>query len=326
MSVFLYDIILLVISMTKIKDSVLGFAIGDAMGVPIEFKKREELINNPITMMVGGGVHNMPKGVWSDDTSLTIATMDSIIKSGRLDYKDMADRFCLFMNKGEYTSTGVCFDIGNTTKIALNKYLEGMINPILCGGKGLNDSGNGSLMRMLPIALYAFYNNLRDDEVLNIVKKSSSITHANDVCILGCFIYVLYLLFLLNGKDKFASYNMIKCYDYSLFFDDDITEYYNRLLKANISKVRVDDIKSDGYVVHSLEAVLWIILNCNSFAESIVGAINLGDDTDTIGAIVGSIAGIIYGLDGIPSGWVLENQGYLDQIINLFEEELRVYE
>lgn len=314
--------------MTKIKDGILGVAIGDAMGVPIEFKKREELLDNPVTSMMGGGTYNMPAGVWSDDTSLTIATIDSIIKSKRLDYKDMADRFCLFMNKGEYTATGVAFDIGSTTKIALEKYLEEGVNPILCGGDKLSDNGNGSLMRMFPIALYCHYNNLKDDEVLNVVKKVSSITHAHEVSVLGCFIYVLYVMFLLNGKDKYASYNMIKCYDYCLYFDSDIVEYYNRLLKTNIAKLRVDDLKSEGYVVYTLETAFWIILNCKSFAESIVGAINLGGDTDTIGSIVGSIAGVIYGLEDAPSKWLmdLKRMDYLEEIIKSFEELLGVYE
>ena len=314
--------------MTKIKDGVLGAAIGDAMGVPIEFRKREELLENPVTSMIGGGTYNMPEGVWSDDTSLTLATMDSIIKMRRLDYKDMADRFCLFMNNGEYTATGVTFDIGTTTKLALDRYLEEGINPILCGGDKLNDNGNGSLMRMLPIALYCYYNNLKDDEVLNVVRKTSSITHAHDVSVLGCFIYVLYVMFLLNGKDKFASYNMIKCYDYSLYFDSDIVEYYNRLLKTNIAKLRVEDLKSEGYIVYTLETVLWVILNCNSFAESIVGSINLGGDTDTIGSIVGGIAGIIYSLEDTPDKWLIALKGkdFLEEVIKSFEELLGVYE
>lgn len=314
--------------MTKIKDGVFGAAIGDAMGVPIEFKRREELLDNPVTSMIGGGTYNMPAGVWSDDTSLTLATMDSIIKSNRLDYKDMADRFCLFMNKGEYTATGTVFDIGSTTKIALEKYLEEGVNPILCGGDKLSDNGNGSLMRMFPIALYCHYNNLKDDEVLNVVKKVSSITHAHEVSVLGCFIYVLYVMFLLNGKDKYASYNMIKCYDYSLYFDSDIVEYYNRLLKTNIAKLRVEDLKSEGYIVYTLETALWVILNSRSFAESIVGAINLGGDTDTIGSIVGGIAGMMYGLEDVPEKWTMALKGkdILEEIIKSFEELLGVYE
>ena len=121
---------------------------------------------------------------------------------------------------------------------------------------------------------------------------------------------------------------MIKCYDYSLYFDPDIVEYYNRLLKTNIAKLRVDDLKSEGYIVYTLETALWVILNCSSFAESIVGAINLGGDTDTIGSIVGGIAGIMYGLDGTASKWIsdLKGRDYLEDIIKQFEELLGVYE
>ena len=312
--------------MTKVKDSVLGFAIGDAMGVPVEFKKREELIEKPVTTMLEGGVHKMPKGVWSDDTSLVLATMDSMIKSQGIDYKDMADRFCMFMEKGEYTATGKVFDIGDTIRKALNRYLYEIPDPLKCGGKGLYDNGNGSLMRMLPIALYAHYNNLTDKEVFSLVKNTSSITHANDVSILGCFIYVLYVMFILNGKDKFASYNMIKYYDYTIFFDEDTIEFYNRLLKTNIAKIRIEDLKSEGYIVYTLETVLWVVLNCESFAESIVGAINLGGDTDTIGALTGSITGILYKTDMIPENWTLENRKLLDNIISEFEKEFRIFE
>lgn len=315
-------------NMSIIKGSVLGFAIGDAMGLPLVNVKREVLLDNPVTSMGSGGVYNMPVGTWSDETSLTLATMDSIIKCKSISYVDMADRFCSFLNGADYTSVGSVFDIEETTKKALLKYLSSKENPILCGGTDILDDDNGSLMRMLPIALYCYYNRLKDREIYETVKAASSITHADSVSVMGCFIYVYYLLFLLNGKDKYASYNMIKFFDYSMFFDDDTISFYNRLLKTNISKIRVSDLKSDSYIVYTLESVFWIILNCNSFPESIVGAINLGGDTDTIGALAGSIAGILYGCDSIPKNWIgnLKRLSYIEEIISLFEKEMGVYE
>ena len=309
----------MVIDMSVIRNSVLGFAIGDAMGVPLKFKKRDELLDNPVTSMIEG---DMEAGIWGGVTALTLATMDSISKTRRIDYKDMADRFCYLIDNGEYTATGSVFNIDNTTKDALEKYSMDQDDYTLCGGKSISDNNNGSLMRMLPIALYCYYNNLRDEEVYRVVRKASSITHANEVSILGCFIYVNYLMFLLNDKDKFASYNMIRCFDYSLYFDPDIVEYYNRLLKTNIAKLRVDDLKSEEYVVYTLETVFWVILNCSSYSESIVGAINLGGDTDNIGAITGSVAGILY--DDISPKWLssLKNVNYLEDIISSFEEVL----
>ncbi|MBR3199191.1 MAG: ADP-ribosylglycohydrolase family protein [Bacilli bacterium] len=309
--------------MSLIKDSVVGFAIGDAMGVPISAVPREELLKKPVTSMIGNGTYNVPAGTWSDDTSLVLATMDSIINFKEISYNDIAKRFCSWAGKKEYTATGEVFDIDNTTKKALVKFLKEGETAVKCGSYEINSNGNGSLTRMLPIALYCHFNKLKDYEVFNVVKNTSSITHANEVSILGCYIYVNYLLFILNGKDKYASYNMVKCLDYS-DFDEDTVAYYNRLLKTNIGNLRIEDLKSTSYIVYTLEAVIWIILNTNSYAESIVGAINLGDDTDTIGAITGSIAGILYGYDDIPKKWLssLKRIDYIEKLVLEFEEVL----
>lgn len=310
--------------MSLVKSGLIGFAVGDAMGVPLEFKNREELLDNPVTSMRDGGTYGLPAGVWSDDTSMTLATMDSIISSKGIDYNDMVEKFCKWAFEGNYTATDVVFDIGGTTKKALDNFLENHQEAIKCGMTDINSNGNGSLMRMLPIALYCFFNKLKDYEIFNLVKNSSSITHANDISVLGCYIYVNYLLFILNGKDIYASYNMVKCIDYSLYFDEDVIAYYNRLLKTNISNLRIDDLKSTGYVVYTLEAVFWIILNTKSYSEAIVGAINLGDDTDTIGAITGSIAGIVYGYDSIPVRWLekLKRLDYIEDMAASFENTI----
>ena len=160
--------------MSIIKDSVYGFVIGDALGVPVEFQSRESLTRNPVTTMIGYGSYaDLPEGVWSDDTALTLATMDSISKcNGYINYKDMADRFCNWVNNAEYTSTNNVFDIGITTKYALMKYWEEKRNPTECGGTSINENGNGSLMRMLPIALYCYYKDLSVDEILEVVKNT----------------------------------------------------------------------------------------------------------------------------------------------------------
>lgn len=292
------------------------------MGVPIEFEDREKLINKPVTSMLGYGSHDVEAGVYSDDTSMTLATMDSIIKqNGIINYNDIADKFCNWINNNEYTATNKVFDIGMTTKYALIKYFNNNIDATMCGGKNINENGNGSLMRMLPIALYCFYKNIKDDnEIFTLVKNSSSITHAHDISILGCYIYVRYVICLLETKNKISSYNFIKKLDYSMFIEEVKLEY-SRILFSDISTLNINDINSSGYVVDTLEAVFWIVLNCSSYNESIIGAINLGGDTDTIGAITGSIAGILYGYDNISKRWVskLKNKDYIDEIIIKFE-------
>ena len=308
--------------MSIVKDSLYGFIVGDAMGVPIEFEDREKLINKPVTSMLGYGSHDVEAGVYSDDTSMTLATMDSIIKqNGIINYNDIADRFCNWVNNNEYTATNKVFDIGMTTKYALIKYFNNKIDATMCGGTNINENGNGSLMRMLPIALYCFYKNIKDDnEIFTLVKNSSSITHAHDISILGCYIYVRYVISLLETKNKISSYNFIKKLDYSMFIEEVKLEY-SRILFSDISTLNINDINSSGYVVDTLEAVFWIVLNCSSYNESIIGAINLGGDTDTIGAITGSIAGILYGYDNISKRWLskLKNKDYIDEIITKFE-------
>lgn len=308
--------------MSIVKDSLYGFIVGDAMGVPVEFEDREKLINKPVTSMLGYGSHDVEAGVYSDDTSMTLATMDSIIKqNGIINYNDIADKFCNWVNNNEYTATNKIFDIGMTTKYALIKYFNNKIDATMCGGTNINENGNGSLMRMLPIALYCFYKNIKDDnEIFTLVKNSSSITHAHDISILGCYIYVRYVISLLETKNKIYSYNFIKKLDYSMFIEEVKLEY-SRILFSDISTLNINDINSSGYVVNTLEAVFWIILNCSNYNESIIGAINLGGDTDTIGAITGSIAGILYGYDNISKRWIskLKNKDYIDEIIIKFE-------
>lgn len=306
--------------MNDIKGGLVGFAVGDAIGVPIEFEDRKKLMKSPVTSMKGYGSYDVPKGVWSDDTSTTLATIDSIINCKGINYNDIADRFCNWLNNAEYTATDEVFDIGITIKYALMRYWEDKSDATKCGGTSINENGNGSLMRMLPIAFYCYYKNLNKKEIFNIVKKVSSITHAHEISIMGCYIYVRYILFLLNKKDKITSYDMLKNIDYSEFFSHETIEKYNRILRSNIKKLKVDSIDSNGYVISTLESVIWIILNCNSYSESIIGAINLGGDTDTIGAITGSIAGIIYGYKEIPKKWLeqMKRLDYLEQVATNF--------
>lgn len=308
--------------MSIVKDSLYGFIVGDTMGVPVEFEDREKLINKPVTSMLGYGSHDVEAGVYSDDTSMTLATMDSIIKqNGIINYNDIADKFCNWVNNNEYTATNKIFDIGMTTKYALIKYFNNKIDATMCGGTNINENGNGSLMRMLPIALYCFYKNIKgDNEIFTLVKNLSSITHAHDISILGCYIYVRYVISLLETKNKISSYNFIKKLDYSMFIEEVKLEY-SRILFSDISTLNINDVNSSGYVVDTLEAVFWIILNCSNYNESIIGAINLGGDTDTIGAITGSIAGILYGYDNISKRWIskLKNKDYIDEIIIKFE-------
>lgn len=312
-------------TMNRIRDAIYGFAIGDAMGVPIEFEHRDKLRKNPVTKMLGYGSYNICSGVWSDDTSMTLATMDSIAELKKIDYDDMTSRFCEWINEAKYTATGEVFDIGITTRNALIRYYNNHIDATKCGGTSISENGNGSLMRMMPIAFYAYYKELDDDSIYDIVLHVSSITHAHEISIMGCYMYVKYLVHLLNGNDKFSCLRHLRKLDYK-WFSNETKEEYKRILSGEIKKLEPEDIVSTGYVVFTLEAVLWIINNTESFSEAIVGAINLGEDTDTIGAISGSIAGILYGYNSIPEEWIndLKNKEYLDYMARKYSKAMEL--
>lgn len=308
--------------MKKIVNSILGFAIGDAMGVPIEFKKREELLEKPVLNMQGYGTHDVPSGTWSDDTSMMLATIDSLVSLHKIDYDDMMKRFCDWINNAKYTATGVVFDMGITTKESILKYYMNKIEPVKCGGASINNNGNGSLMRMLPIALYTYFEDIVDYRLLDIIKNASSLTHAHEYSVMGCYIYVKYVHFLLSGYNKFKAYEKVKDLNYYKF-SENARRAYKRFLTTDIYKLDLDYIKSSSYVVDTLEAVIWTFLNTNSFIESIIGAINLGDDTDTIGALVGALSGMVYGIDENLLNNI-QNKDYLIKLANKFDEELRL--
>ena len=302
----------------KYIDGLIGFVVGDAMGVPLEFTPREELLKKPVTKMIGNGTYNLPAGTWSDDTSMMIATIDSINAKNGIDLKDIALKFSAFKNHASYTATGEVFDIGNTCRMAIDKFEENREDPTLCGIDDINANGNGSLMRILPIAYYAIEKKLKEYEILELVRQISSMTHAHEISVMGCYFYVRYVIFLLNGKDKYSAYSMAKCVDYGMF-KEETQEVYSRLIKDDISKVKVNDIKSAGYIVDSLEAAIWVTLKSENYKEAVIGAINLGGDTDTIGALTGALAGIVYGYDFIPEEWK-DNIAKKEYLMDIFEE------
>ncbi len=308
--------------MSIVKDGIIGHAIGDAMGVPIEFTLRENLLDNPVTEMLGHGTYDVEKGSFSDDTSMEIALIDSYVKKEEFDYDDIMNNFSLMISEGKFTPDDKLFDIGITCSTAVNNYLKGT-PPLESGLDDYNSNGNGSLMRILPVVYYAHYKKLKQVEILELVRKVSSLTHRHEISIIGCYLYVNYVLNIINGKDKYAALSMLKALDLSMFKEENI-EKYHRILVDNLKDLKLNEIRSSGYIVDSLEAALWVVLNTDSYSSSIIGAINLGEDTDTIGAITGSITGILYGYNSIPKSWLesLRKREYLEQYCRSFENVL----
>ena len=305
-----------------VRSGVIGHAIGDALGVPVEFMSRSELAKNPVRGMNdkrGYRTHQMPAGTWSDDTSMEIALMQSLIDSGRFDYADIMDHFCKWWRKGEYTATGEVFDVGGTCSEAMCNYYYGKIDPVKCGGKENHNNGNGSLMRILPVAFVCYKNNLDSAARYKLAKEVSSLTHAHEISILGCYIYINFVFYLLNGETPYDAYVKMQQDDYSMFRKSTLS-IYQHVLEEKIWLRDVDDISASGYVVSSLEAALWSLLTTSSYSEAVLRAVNLGKDTDTVGAITGSMAGIVYGIETFPEDWLktLKRADYLLELSEKF--------
>lgn len=309
--------------MDKMNAGILGFVVGDALGVPIEFLNRKYLEKKPLTEMIGFGSHNVPEGTWSDDSSMMLATMDSVIENSGINYDDMMYKFSEWTDCAKYTATDRLFDIGISTSRAISNFKRGN-SALDCGGSGFNENGNGSLMRILPIVFYLNSNNFTEDEEVEIINNSSSLTHGHEISCLGCKIFSDYIKALLNDFDKETALAFVRTKKYDDYYSNNSVKYYKRILFDDLSKFSKDEIKSSGFVVDTLEASLWCTLNSNSYEEAVVTAINLGEDTDTIGAITGALNGIIYGESQIPERWIskLRKKDYVLELTNTFVNTL----
>lgn len=290
-----------------VRDAFLGFAIGDALGVPVEFETREWLQENPVQEMLGGMRYNQPPGTWSDDSSMMFCTAESLCNG--YDLEDIALQFSRWKNERFWTPRGRVFDIGIQTNKAIeriDRFLEmGLrIKPIPEQGVNEKENGNGSLMRILPLAFF-----LRDkpsEEVYRIIREVSALTHSHTRAVTGCFIFTRFTMNLLEGQDKNMAYMSLRefipdfCKNTPGPCDH---EYYLRILSNNIADFPESTIRSSAYVVHTLEAVLWCVMKNDNFMETVLHAVNLGEDTDTVGALAGGLAGIIYGAGQIPEKW-----------------------
>ena len=288
---------------------IVGLCIGDALGLPVQFERRERFISNPVTDMTGYGTFNLPPGSWSDDTSMTLCLLDSL--SNGLDYNDIMKKFALWLVDGEYTPYGKAYDIGGTTMASIFKYVNG-VNLKKCGGTNENDNGNGSLMRTLPVAFYLHlkYNGRfsNKDEAFDIIHNVSALTHAHKRSMMACGIYCIIAENLIYGFNTRSAVTdgLNRAKKYYENKDDFINEckFYNRLFDSSLFDLPESDIKSSGYVVDTLEAAVWCLYNTHSYEECVLKAVNLGGDTDTIAAVAGGLAGLYYGFDAIPVKWV----------------------
>lgn len=284
-----------------LKSAMLGLIVADALGVPYEFKRRDSF---DVEGMTGYGTHNQPVGTWSDDSSMALATLVSMLETKKLDCDDIMERFERWFVEGEYTPHGKCFDIGRTTLSAIIKHKNGYA-ATSCGGRGFRDNGNGSLMRILPIA---FVEHTVDD-ILDL----SSLTHAHEISLMSCRLYVQIAENLMNGMSKEEAITNLRC----------CVDECEKI--PQMKGYPREKIKSSGYVIDSFEAAVWSFVNSDSYRECIIKAVELGDDTDTVAAIAGGLAGIYYGIggeNGIPEEWidVLARKEWITEILDKAEK------
>lgn len=287
----------------QIKSALFGVAIGDALGVPVEFKSREAILQNLVTDMIGYGTYNQPPGTFSDDSSMTFCLAEALTND--FDLKQIARNFIKWYHENFWTARGEVFDIGIATREAINRIAHGEV-PEFAGNTDASSNGNGSLMRILPLLFYI--KDLPISERYEITKKVSSITHGHIRSVISCFYYLEFTREILLGKEKFEIYQKLQTeipdFLNSLSIDQYEISFFDRLLKDDISELGEYEISSSGYVLHSLEASIWCLLNTDNYKEATLKAVNLGEDTDTTAAITGGVAGLLYGFDTIPENWV----------------------
>ena len=287
----------------KIKGALFGLAIGDALGVPAEFRSRAELQKAPVSTMRGYGTWNQPAGTWSDDSSLAFCLAESLTGGYNLD--DIAKNFSKWLQKGYWGAHHKVFDVGGATYQAIGRFIDGE-SPLLSGGMMEDDNGNGSLMRIMPLLFTIKY--LPVEERYIKVKEVSSITHAHFRSVFSCFIYLELALNILNGETledaHFKMRNTVLAFADKNEFNKTEVQLFSRVLRSDVKDLKESDIFSGGYVLHTLEAAIWCLFNTDNYTDAVLKAVNLGGDTDTTACVTGGLAGLLYGYEEILTVWI----------------------
>ena len=261
----------------RYRGCLLGLAVGDAIGTTVEFKARGSFV--PVTDMTGGGVFHLKPGQWTDDTSMALCLAESLVEKNDFDAHDQMSRYLDWYQNGYLSSTGRCFDIGGTTRQALEKFKA--TGKPMSGSKHPSSAGNGSLMRLAPVAMFYAPNLARAQF---FAAKSSRTTHAAKECVEACGLFAGMLVLALAGEDK-----------ETILFENDVTgissEKLLAIARGESQAKSAHQNRGNGYVVDALEAALWCFWTTDTFSAAVLAASNLGDDADTTAAICGQVAG-----------------------------------
>lgn len=307
----------------NVLDGIMGLCVADALGVPVEFNSRERRKADPVSEMRAYGTHNQSPGTWSDDTSMTLCLLDSLASG--LNYQDIMTKFKAWLMEGAYTPHGEVFDVGIATRQAIRRYMSGT-EPLKCGGVEERDNGNGSLMRILPLLFYiqSLYGTefQETDEAFNLIHEVSALTHAHKRSQIACGIYLSVASMLIGNMDlniavDLGIYKAIEYYKHKPEFMTEL-KMFSRLSKKGFRDLSEREIRSSGYVIDTLEAAIWCLLNTKNYKDCVLKAVNLGEDTDTVAAVAGGLAGLYYGYEYIPNEWITQivRRDYIEGLSN----------
>ncbi|MDO5679845.1 MAG: ADP-ribosylglycohydrolase family protein [Pelistega sp.] len=264
---------------------LLGLAVGDALGTTLEFTQRDSQPHH--TEMLGGGFYDLKPGQWTDDTAMALALANSLTNCEGFNPKDVLDCFLAWLDSGDYSCTGLCFDIGNATLASLTAYRRtGQVSPVM------DSAGNGSLMRLAPAVIFA----KSRESAVRLAVEQSELTHGAAQAVQACQLFAEMLWDVREGADK---EHVLRARNWE--GDAAIAAIAAGAWKNKSRK----EISSSGYVIHTLEAALWCISQAESFEQALIMAVNLGDDADTVGAVTGQLAGALWGVSSIPKRWLV---------------------
>ena len=287
----------------RARGALLGLAVGDALGTTLEFRPKDSY--PPLSTIVGGGPFGLQPGEWTDDTSMALALATSLVERDGLDERDLMERFCAWAEQGEYSHNGRCFDIGITVRGALDRFRR-TGHPV-AGSTDPQTAGNGSLMRLAPVAIrYAFDSKVLDE----VARRQSATTHGAEEAVAACAAYAGLVAEAIRGCSRTRIITPRSGWS------------PGRVARAmKMESVGWDraQVRGSGYVIHSLEAALWAVGNAGSFREAVLLAANLGEDADTTAAIAGQLAGALWGASGIPGEW-LDILVWRDRMISLADQ------
>ena len=305
---------------TKVRSAIYASVIGDALGVPVESRSRKELTLRAVKSMLGYGRYNLPAGTWSDDSSMILCTLEALCSGYEIEA--LGRIFHRWLYEGEWTPYGCAFDVGLTTYMAIDAIRPDGSGTRSAGRLSEDDNGNGSLMRMLPAAVW--FHGLETESFLARIHEISAVTHAHPRTLVGCGMYSLLVRELLFTDNKQAAVRAavkeaMAFYGSYQGFKNEL-KHFARVLSCAIDRLEEADINSSGYIVDTLEASIWCLLRHDDARSIIIAAVNLGIDTDTTGSIAGGLAGLVYGTESIPEEWLatLARREDIDGLVNRF--------